>query len=93
MKHFGDEYGVRGSRFGDMFGRSKHVPKSVAIHQESLISHLGIIETPKTPDHYNKKPRKNKQTYFRRRILGPIRSSFWPPLDPTAQCALKPTKL
>ena len=43
LKYFGDEDGVRGSRFGHIFGRSKNIPKSSAIDQESLISHFGII--------------------------------------------------
>ena len=46
VKYFGDKYGLRGSRFGHMFGRSRNVPKNIAIGQESLISHLGIIKTP-----------------------------------------------
>ena len=45
----GDKYMVRGSRFGHIFGRSKIHPKSIAIDQESLISHFGIIETPYPP--------------------------------------------
>ena len=44
LKCFGDKYGVRGSRVGNIFGRSRNVLKSIAIDQESLISHLGIIE-------------------------------------------------
>ena len=42
LKYFGNKYGVRGSIFGHIFGRSKNVPKNIAIDQESLISHLGI---------------------------------------------------
>ena len=47
--YFGDKYGVPGSRFGCIPGRSKNVPNSIAIDQESLISHFGIIKRPKTP--------------------------------------------
>ena len=47
LKYFRDKYGVRGSRFGHMFGRSRNVPKSIAIDQEALICDLGIIKTPK----------------------------------------------
>ena len=43
LKYFGESYGVRGSRIDHIFGRSKNVPKSIAIDQESLISHFGII--------------------------------------------------
>ena len=48
LKYFGDECGARGSRFGHMFGRSKNIPKSVAIAQESLLSNSGRIKTPPT---------------------------------------------
>ena len=34
LKYFGDKYGVRGSIFGHIVGRSKNVPKSIAIDQE-----------------------------------------------------------
>ena len=46
LKYFGGKYGVRGSIFGHIFGRSENVPKSITIDQESLISHWGIIQTP-----------------------------------------------
>ena len=46
LTHFSDEYGVRGTRFGYICGRSKNVPKNIATDQESLISHWGIIKTP-----------------------------------------------
>ena len=36
-KYFGDKYGVRGSIFGHIVGRSKNVPKSIAIEQESYM--------------------------------------------------------
>ena len=45
------------SRFGHVIGRSKNVPKSIAIDQESLISHFEIIKTPKQTHKYIKKPR------------------------------------
>ena len=40
VKYFGDRYGVRGSRFGHIFRSSRNHPKSIAIDQESLISHF-----------------------------------------------------
>ncbi len=46
-KYFGDKYVVRGSRFGENFGSSKNDPKNIAIDQESLIKHFGIIKTQK----------------------------------------------
>ena len=49
QKENGDKYWVRGSRFGHIFGRSTNVLKSIAIDQESLISHFGIIKTPRIP--------------------------------------------
>ena len=49
LKYFGDKYGVRGSRFGYIFGRSKNVPTNIAIDQESLISNFRIIKTPNKP--------------------------------------------
>ena len=63
FKYFGDKYGVRGSRFGDLFGRSKNIPKSIAIDEESLISHLGIIKNPNKPYIYITK--KTRQTQHR----------------------------
>ena len=42
-------YGVRGSRFSHIFGRSPNVPKSIAIDQEPLISHSGTNKAPETP--------------------------------------------
>ena len=48
-KYFGDKYGVRGSGFGHMFGRSENNPKNIAIERESLISHFGIIQIPPKP--------------------------------------------
>ena len=45
LKYIGDKYGARGYRFGELVGRSKNVPKNIAIDQESLIANLGIIET------------------------------------------------
>ena len=44
LKCFGHKCGVRGSRFGHIFGRSRNVPKSIAIDQGSLINHFGIIK-------------------------------------------------
>ena len=38
-KYFEDKYGGRGSTFG----HSRNVPKRIAIDQESLMSHFGII--------------------------------------------------
>ena len=72
-KYFGDKYGVRGSRFGHVFGRSKNHPKSIAIDQESLISRLGIIETPKNPHNYIKKQENPQKHVF---------AAFWTLLDP-----------
>ena len=46
---FCNGYGVRGSRFGHIFGGSKKAPKSAAIDQESLVSHFGIIKAPIEP--------------------------------------------
>ena len=45
LKCFGDKYGVRGSRLGHIFGRSKNDPKIIAICPGVTISHLGIIKT------------------------------------------------
>ena len=45
LKYVGDKYGVRGSIFGHVFGRSKNGPKNIAVGQESLICHSGILET------------------------------------------------
>ena len=59
LKYSGDKYGVRGFRFGHMFGRSKNVPKSIAIDQKSLIRDFGTINTPKKHN-YSKSPRTNE---------------------------------
>ena len=49
VKYFGDIYGVPGSIFSRLVGLSRNHPKSVAIDQESLISHFGIIKAPSNP--------------------------------------------
>ena len=46
LEIFGDKYGTRGSIFGNIIGRSKNDLKHIAIDQESLISHCGIIKAP-----------------------------------------------
>ena len=45
LNYFGNKYGVRGSIFGHMFGRSKNVLKTIAIDQESFISPFGRSKT------------------------------------------------
>ena len=74
LKHFGDTYGVRGSRFGNIFDRCKDVPKHIAIDQESLIGHFGINPPPKK-NNYMKNHKKNRLFC---RILGPIKPRCWP---------------
>ena len=46
-KWFVNKKGVQGARFGDNFGSSKHVHKSIGICPEALISHLGTIKNHK----------------------------------------------
>ena len=50
--HLGDPEGekkeVSRSRFGEIVGSSRNHPKSVGLHQQSLISHFGIIKEPQT---------------------------------------------
>ena len=81
FKYFGDKYGARGSRFGHIFG----VPKSIAINQESLISHLGIITTLKTFIITLKTKKTHKVIVFAvfctllDTVLGPIRPLQQPP--------------
>ena len=58
LKRFGDKYGVRGTRFGETVGCFINHPKNIGIHQESLISDFGIIQTPKIPYNIVKKLRK-----------------------------------
>ena len=61
MKHFGDKYGVEGTRFGEHFGSSRNHPKRIAIDQESLISNLGIIKSPPPPPPPTSKKKKVKR--------------------------------
>ena len=62
---FGNTYGVRGSTFGYVFGRSRNVPKSIAIDQESLISVVGKIKTPqKTHNDSKNKEKQNNMFVF-----------------------------
>ena len=75
LKYFGDKYGVRGSRFGHIFGRSRNVPKNIANDQESLLSHLGIIKTPKNSIIF-KNLEQQASDLFVCRILGLIRPCF-----------------
>ena len=55
---------VKRSTFGQHFGSSRNHPQSIAIHQEPLISHFGIIRTPTIPQHIINKPRKNKKNAY-----------------------------
>ena len=48
LKYFGDKCGVRGSIFGHILVVPK-MSKSIAIDQDSLINHLGVIETLPPP--------------------------------------------
>ena len=76
LKYFGDKYGVRGSRFGNNFGRSKNVPESIAIDQEPLINHFGINKVPqKTIIIFKNKEQSNTRFLFCR-ILGLVRPRF-----------------
>ena len=61
LKYFGDEYGVRGSTFGQFFGSSRSHVKSIAICPRIRVSHFGIIKTPKKLRNtlYNKEQNKN----------------------------------
>ena len=70
-KYFSDKYGVRGSRFGNVCGRSKNVPKRIAIDQDSLISNFGIIK--KTIIILNKQEKQKSPN---------ICAVFWALLDP-----------
>ena len=63
LKYVGDNYEVR-TTFGHISGRSKNVLKSIAIDQESLISHFGINKTPLNPHNYIKKQRNIKNAFF-----------------------------
>ena len=58
---FCDKYGVSGARFGEKFGSSRNDPKSIGICPESLISHCGIIKTPKILWDTSKKTNKKQQ--------------------------------
>ena len=49
LKYFGDDWEGYVSRFWPNFRSSRNHLKSSAIDQESLISHSGIIQTPKLP--------------------------------------------
>ena len=63
LKYVGTKYEIDGSRFGERFGSSKNDPKSIAIGPESLISHLGIIKTPKTLRNYIKNQEKTPKLF------------------------------
>ena len=67
----GDKYGVRGSRFGHFFGRSKMFQICLGVK----ISHSGIIKTPPNLHNYIKKLRKNRTSLKMFAI-------FWALLDP-----------
>ena len=61
LTYCGDKYGARGSTFGHILGRCRTVPRSIAIDQESLMRHLGIIKIPLHNRNYITKQSKNKQ--------------------------------
>ena len=46
LKYVHKKYGELGPVKSENFGSSRNHPKSIRIHQESLISHFGIIKTP-----------------------------------------------
>ena len=72
LKHFGNRQEVHGSRFGQNVRSSKNHLKSIAIDQESLISHFGIIKTQKIPYNIIKNTRKNNKK----------RLNYFPPFPP-----------
>ena len=72
LKYFVDKYEVRESIFSRFRGSSRNHPKSIAIDQESLISHLGIIITPKKPYNYIKKQWKTNKSCNMFADLGPL---------------------
>lgn len=61
LTYCGDKYVARGSTFGHILGRCRTVPRSIAIGQESLMRHLGIIKIPLHNRNYITKQSKNKQ--------------------------------
>ncbi len=61
LTYCGDKYGARESTFGHILGRCRTVPRSIAIDQESLMRHLGIIKIPLHNHNYITKQSKNKQ--------------------------------
>ena len=77
LKHLGDKYGVRGSRFGHILGRSKNVPKSVAICPGVKISHFGIIETSKKPIIILTNQEQTKNHLKHVPYFGPYSTPFW----------------
>ena len=74
---FGDKYVVRGYIFGHMFGRSKNIPKSIAIDQESLINHLGIIKSPRKTRNTLKNQEKQKIRFLFWTLLDPVLGPIW----------------
>ena len=69
LKYVGDKYGLRRSRFGHMSGRSKYVPKSIAICPGVDIGHLEQLKPPKPPiiilkDQEQSKDHPNSLPYF-----------------------------
>ena len=79
---FGDEYGVHGSRFDENVGSSRNHPKSIGIHQESLISNLGLIKTPKYHNILLNNTRKSKKSRDSFAVFRALLNSFWALLDP-----------
>ena len=73
LKYFVDKYEVRESIFSRFRGSSRNHPKSIAIDQESLISHLGIIEIPQNLTITLQRQAKQQQHVF---------AVFWTLLDP-----------
>ena len=66
---------MRGCIFGHIFGSSKNDPKNIGICPESVISHLGIIKTPKNSNDTLKNKEKTKNHVISVAI-------FWALLDP-----------
>ena len=73
------------AQFGEISGRSKDHPKSIAICPGALISHSGIINSPRKPQKYIKKPSTSKKNMCCCCIFGPEFSNNGPTAKQSCQ--------
>ena len=74
LKHFYMNKDMERSKFCERVRSSRNHPNSIGIHQESLISNLGIIKTPS----YHKILLTNQESTKHLNFVLPYFGPYWP---------------